>query len=110
MPERTPTDEDVDAVREVAGELDADYVSLLIDNLNDAQWSRALDFITAWNVILPGDLIALEGGRDGVKLSDQEGLDDLRKRMRLLLGLPELRDIGITGGAGTVSVPTLWVY
>lgn len=110
MPTETPTDEDIDAVREVAGELDADYIATLIDNLNDSQWSRALDFVTAWNGVAPGDLVALEGGRDGVKLSDQEGLDDIRKRMRLLLGLPELRDIGITGGAGTVSVPSLWVW
>jgi hypothetical protein len=110
MPSPTPTDEDVDAVREVAGEFDATYISTLIDNLNDAQWARALDFATAWNGIAPGDLIALEGGREGVRLSDQEGLDDIRRRMRLLLGLPEFRDSSITGGAGTVSVPALWVW
>ena len=106
----TATDEDIDAVREVAGELDFDYISGLIDNLNDAQWSRALDFIEEWNKTAPGDLIGLKGGRDGVRLEDQEGLDDIRKRMRLLLGLPELRTTDITGQAGSCSVPTLWVW
>jgi hypothetical protein len=107
MPSPTPTDEDVNDVREVAGELDGAYVSTLIDNLNDAEWGRALDFVTAWQEFAPGDLMALEGGRDGVRLSDQEGLDDIRRRMRLLLGLPEERDASITGAATTTSVPVL---
>lgn len=106
----TPTDEDINFVREVAGELNASYVGTLIDNLNDAQWGRALDLVTAWNEIAPGDLLSLEGGREGVKLSDQEGLDDLRRRMRLLLGLPELRSSDLTGQYGSTSVPVLYVW
>jgi hypothetical protein len=110
MPSPTPTDEDINDVREVAGELDYEFVSSLIDELNDAQWARALDLVSAWGEIAPGDLIALSGGRDGVQLSDQEGLDDIRARMRLLLGLPELRDGSITGQSASCSVPTLWVW
>jgi hypothetical protein len=110
MPSPTPTDEDVNDVREVAGEISRTTVSTLIDNLNDAEWGRALDLVTAWRGIDAGDLLSLEGGRDGVKLSDQEGLDDIRRRMRLLLGLPEFRDSSITGQPGTTSVPVLWVY
>jgi hypothetical protein len=110
MPSPTPTDEDVDFVREVAGENSNTAIALLVDNLNDAQWQRALDLITAWNEIAPGSLVALEGGREAVKLSDQEGLDDLRKRMRLLLGLPELRDASLIGGPGTTWVPNVWVF
>lgn len=107
----TATDEDIDNVREVAGELDFDYISSLIDNLNDAQWNRALDFIASWLQTDPGDLIDLQnGGREGVNLIAQAGLDDIRKRMRLLLGLPELRATDITGQAGTTSVPVLWVW
>jgi hypothetical protein len=107
MPQPAPTDEDVNFVREVTGELSNSLIAALIDNLNDAQWGRALDLVEAWNGIAPGDLIALEGGREGVKLSDQEGLDDIRRRMRLLLGLPELRSSDITGQFGSVSVPVL---
>lgn len=107
MPTPTPTDEDVNFVREVTGELSNSLIATLIDSLNDAQWGRALDLVEAWNQIAPGDLISLEGGREGVKLIDQEGLDDIRKRMRLLLGLPELRDSSITGQFGSVSVPVL---
>jgi hypothetical protein len=110
MPSPTPTDEDVNDVREVAGEMDGAYVSTLIDNLNDAEWGRALDFVTAWQEFTPGDLLALDGGRDGLRLSDQEGLDDIRRRMRLLLGLPEERDASITGAAVTTSVPVLWLW
>lgn len=110
MPLPTPSDEDIDFVREVAGELNTAFVTTLIDNLNDAQWSRALDLVTAWNAIAPGDLMSLEGGREGVKLSDQEGLDDLRRRMRLLLGLPEFRSGDITGQFGSTSVPVLWTW
>lgn len=109
-PSPTPTDEDIDFAREIAGEVSFEFIATLIDNLNDAQWSRALDLITAWNEFAPGDLLSLEGGREGVKLSDQLGLDDLRKRMRLLLGLPELRDATLTGGPGTTSVQNLWIY
>ena len=110
MPSPTPTDEDINDVREVTGENSRTTISTLIDNLNDAEWGRALDFVTAWRNTEPGDLLSLEGGRDGVKLSDQEGLDDIRRRMRLLLGLPEFRDASITGQPGTTSVPVLWVW
>lgn len=106
-PTPAPTEEDINFVREVAGELDYDAAATLIDSLNDAQWARALELVDAWNEVEPGGLIALAGGREGVKLSDQEGLDDIRKRMRLLLGLPELRSSDITGLFGSVSVPVL---
>lgn len=102
------TDEEIDYVREVAGENDTEFVAPLIDSLNDAQVERALALVDAWNEIAPGDLIALEGGREGVKLSDQEGLDDIRRRMRLLLGLPEFRDYDLTGGPATMGVLTQW--
>lgn len=94
----------------MAGENDYAFVATIIDNLNDAQWERALDLVKAWNAIAPGDLLGISGGRDGLQLSDQEGLDDVRARMRLLLGLPELRDTGITGGPGSYSLPTRWIY
>lgn len=111
MPSPTPTDEDINFVREVAGELDFDLVSTLIDNLNDAQWLRALDLVTAWNEYAPGSVMRLEdGGRQGVFDSDQEALEDIRRRLRLLLGLPETRDTDLTGGFGSTSVPVLWVW
>ena len=103
----TATDEDVNDVREVAGELSFSTVAALIENLNDAQWNRALELVDAWKEVELGGLVALSGGRDGVQLSDQEGLDDIRRRMRLLLGLPELRGTDITGQFGSVSVPAL---
>ena len=110
MPTPTPTDEDVNDVREVTGEISRSLISGLIDNLNDAEWGRALDLVTAWGGIEAGDLLSIEGGRDGVKLVDQENLDDVRRRMRLLLGLPEFRDADITGQPASTSVPVLWVY
>lgn len=106
-PSPAPTDENVKDVREVSGELSRTKIATLIDDLNDAEWARALELVTAWGEIEAGGLVALEGGREGVKLSDQEGLDDIRKRMRLLLGLPELRSSDITGQFGSVSVPVL---
>lgn len=106
----TPTDEDIDSVREVAGENSTTVVAPLIDNLNDAQWGRALDFITSWGEFAPGSVLRLEGGREGVFDSDQLALEDIRRRMRLLLGLPELRDSSLTGGFATTSVPVLWVW
>lgn len=110
-PSPTPTDEDIDFVREIAGEISFTTVSALIDNLNDAQWSRALDLITAWNEFEPGSVMRLEnGGRQGVFDDDQAALEDIRRRMRLLLGLPELRDASLTGGPATTSVPVLYVW
>src|SRR5690349_6756256 len=110
MPLPTPTDEDVNDVREVTGEISRSKISTLIDSLNDAEWARAQDLVSAWREITPGDLLSLEGGREGVRLSDREGLDDIRRRMRLLLGLPEFRDADITGQPTSTSVPVLWVY
>ena len=110
-PSPTPTDEDIDDVREVAGENVTATVATIIDNLNDAQWLKALDFVTAWREYPAGSVMRLEnGGRQGVFDSDQEALEDIRRRMRLLLGLPEIRDASLTGGPATTSVPVLWVW
>lgn len=106
----TATDEEINDVREVAGENDNNFIGTLIDSLNDAQWEWALALVDAWRLIAPGDLMALEGGRDGLRISDQEGLDDIRKRMRLLLGLPELRSVGITGLGASQAIGTRWIY
>lgn len=104
----TAEEVDIDKVREVAGESSYTFISSLIDQLNDSQWERALDFIAEWDKVAPGDLIALSGGRDGVQLSDQQGLDDIRKRMRLLLGLPELRTSDMGGGSIAVLTEARW--
>lgn len=107
----TATDDDVDDVREVAGELSTEFVETLIDNLNDAKWNKALDLISAWREYDAGSVMRLEdGGRQGVYDSDLEALEDIRRRMRLLLGLPEVRESDITGGPVTTSVPVLWVW
>lgn len=111
MPTVDISDEDIDSVREVAGEISTATIATLIDSLNDAQWNRALDFISSWNEFTPGSVMRLEnGGREGVFDSDQEALEDIRRRMRLLLGLPEVRDASLTGGPASVSVPVLWTW
>lgn len=110
MPNPSPTDDDITDVREVAGETSRTFIATLIDNLNDAEWGRALDLVTAWREKDIGGLLSMEGGRDGVKLSDQDDLDSIRRTMRLLLGLPEFRDGSITGQPTTTSVPVLWVW
>jgi hypothetical protein len=110
MPLPTPTDEDIDFVREVAGEGSFEFISTLIDNLNDAQWNRALDLVTAWNEYAPGSVMELvNGGREGVNEKDQDALMDIRRRLRLLLGLPEFRE-GDGGFFRSTSVPVLWVW
>jgi hypothetical protein len=110
MPLPTPTDEDVDFVREAAGEGSFEFVATLIDNLNDAQWSRALDLVSAWNEYAPGSVMELvNGGREGVNEKDQDALMDIRRRLRLLLGLPEFRE-GDGGFFRSTSVPVLWVW
>ena len=110
MPLPSPTDEDIDFVREVAGEASFEFISALIDNLNDAQWSRALDLVTAWNEYAPGSVMELvNGGREGVNEKDQDALMDIRRRLRLLLGLPEFRE-GDGGFFRSTSVPVLWVW
>ena len=110
MPLPTPTDEDIDFVREVAGEASFEFISTLIDNLNDAQWSRALDLVTTWNEYAPGSVMELvNGGREGVNEKDQDALMDIRRRLRLLLGLPEFRE-GDGGFFRSTSVPVLWVW
>src|ERR1043165_774727 len=110
MPSFTPTDEDIDFVREIAGEGSFEFIATLIDKLNDAQWSRAQDLITAWTNYEPGSVMELvNGGREGVNEKDQDALMDIRRRLRLLLGLPELRDADL-GFFRSTSVPTLWTF
>jgi hypothetical protein len=110
MPLPTPTDEDIDFVREVAGEGSFEFISTLIDKLNDAQWARALDLVSAWNEYAPGSVMELvNGGREGVNEKDQDALMDIRRRLRLLLGLPEFRE-GDGGFFRSTSVPVLWVW
>lgn len=105
-----PSDEDIDFVREIAGEGSFEFIVTLIDNLNDAQWSRAQDLITAWTNYEPGSVMELvNGGREGVNEKDQDALGDIRRRMRLLLGLPESRE-GDASFFRSTSVPVLWVF
>ena len=51
----------------------------------------------------------VNSGREGVNEKDQDALMDIRRRMRLLLGLPEFRD-GEGGFFRSTSVPVLWVF
>ena len=107
----TADDQDSDSVREIAGEASFEFISSLIDSLNDAQWNRALDLILAWNDFDPGSVMELvNGGREGVNEKDQDALEDIRRRMRLLLGLPEVRDSSLTGGFGSTSIPVLFTF
>lgn len=106
----TATDEEVNDVREVTGEVSRTLIAALIDNLNDAEWNRGLELVDLWREKDLGSLLSLEGGRDGVRLSDQDDFDSIRRAMRLLLGLPEERDASITGAATTTSVPVLWLW
>lgn len=103
-------DEEVNDVREVTGEVSRVLIASLIEKLNDAEWKRALDLVGLWREKDLGDLLSIEGGRDGIRLRDQDDLDSIRRAMRLLLGLPEFRDASITGAATTTSVPVLWVF
>lgn len=110
MPSPTPTEQQIDKVREIAGENDFTYVSDLIDLLTDARWIRALELFVPWAEYPAGDTIALEGGRDAVLYSSELSRGDIRARMRLLLGLPELRDASLTGMGHSHAVRTTWVW
>lgn len=110
MPSPTPTEEQIDKTREVAGENDYEFVEDLIDELNDSQWARALELHTAWDEYPAGDSVELEGGKEGVRYDPDDSRFDIRVRMRLLLGLPELQDASLTGMGYSHSIRTVWVY
>lgn len=108
----TATDAQIDKVREIAGENDYSFVSALIEKLTEGQWIRAKQLITAWTDEYsdgaPG--ISVRGGRDGVFYLPTEAGNDIRSKMRLLLGLPEYRDADLTGNPVTQAVRTEWVF
>lgn len=108
MPSPTPTEAQIEKTREVAGENDYEFIEDLVDELNDSQWTRALALQTSWDEYPAGDTIALEGGRDAVNYSSILSREDIRGRMRLLLGLPEFRDASLTGQGYSHAVETLW--
>ncbi len=106
------TDAQIDKVREIAGENDYVFVGGLIAKLTDGQWARAKQLITAWadeySDGAPG--VSVRGGRDGVFYQPTEAGNDIRSRMRLLLGLPEFRDASLTGTPTTQAVRTEWIF
>ena len=104
------TDAQIDKVREITGENSYAFVAGLIELLTDGQWARALELITAWDAEYPaGESIGLQGG--GVQFDPHvdAGLD-IRSRMRLLMGLPEIRSSMITGESGSVMLRNEFVF
>lgn len=106
----TPTDEQVDKVREIAGENSYTLIADLIDALTDGQWVRTLELITAWDEEYPaGQSIGIKGSGIQYDPHVDAGLD-IRSRMRLLLGLPEFRSTAITGQVGSVVLRNEFVF
>jgi hypothetical protein len=109
-PTPTPTEAQIEKTREIAGENSYDYVESLIDALNDSQWARALLLHADWDEYPAGDTIELEGGSEAVNYSSETARGDIRIRLRLLLGLPELRDSLLTGMAGSEPLLNRFVW
>jgi hypothetical protein len=109
-PTPTPTEAQIEKTREVTGENSYDYIEGLIDNLKDSQWARALQLLLDWDEYPAGDTIELAGGREAVNYSSETARGDIRIRLRLLLGLPELRDGTLTGAPGSVALFNHFVY
>jgi hypothetical protein len=110
MPTPTPTEAQIDKVREVAGENSKARVAPLIDNLDNSQWARALELLSDWSDYPAGDTVELEGGNDGLRYSSNTARSDIRIRLRLLLGLPELRDDSLTGTQGSIALRNCPVF
>jgi len=106
MPIPTPTEAQIEKTREVAGEQSYSFIAALIDGLNNSQWANVLTLHVAWAEYPAGDTVELQqSGGDGLRYSSNTAREDIRKRLRLLLGLPELRDSNLTGAE---SSHVLW--
>lgn len=104
------TDQEIDKVREIAGETSYARVAVWIKALTEGQWERALELIDAWDNEYPaGESIGIHG--EGVELNPHidAGLD-IRNRMRLLLGQPELRSSALTGQSGSAVLRNEFVF
>lgn len=110
MPSPTPTEAQIEKTREVAGETSYSFIDSKINALNDSQWATALSLHTLWAKYPADDVFALEGGRDGVHLSSPESREGVRRTMRLLLGLSELRDSALTGAESSGSARNCFVF
>jgi len=105
-------DSEIDKVREIAGENNYAFVKSRIALLTNGQWDRALELIDAWDAEYPaGESIGIKGGSRGIQYDPHldAGLD-IRSRMRLLLGLPEVRSLAITGESGSVVLRNEFVF
>lgn len=105
----TPSDKQITKVLEITGENSYVFVSALTEKLTDGQWARVKELIVAWDEEFPaGDPgLSLRGGSDGLYLLPTEAGNDIRGRMRLLLGLSEFRDSSLTGSPTTTVVPVV---
>lgn len=108
----TATDAQITKVLEITGENDYVFVAALVVKLTDGQWARAKQLLDAWDEeYAPGSSgISLRGGSDGVYYLPTEAGNDIRSRMRLLLGLPEFRDSDLTGTPTTTAIPVIPVF
>jgi hypothetical protein len=110
-----PTDAQIVKVLEITGESGGEdgyeTISTAIDDLSDGQWARALELITAWDAEYEAGAssISVRGG-NGVYYLPTEAGNDIRSRMRLLLGYPEYRDASITGIPTTTAIATEYVF
>lgn len=110
MPTPTPEPAQINKTREAAGENSYTFIEALIDTLNDAQWARVLELITEWDEYPAGDTVELHGGSDGLHYSSNTAREDIRIRLRLLMGLPEFRSDLLTGAQSSIALFNQFVF
>lgn len=106
MPTPTPTEEQIESVREIARLSSFVDTETKVSSLKNAQWAATLADITEWNKV-KNKFTKFQGGRSGVVIDKSDNRLEIRNRVRTRLGLAEVDEYGKEIGCDTTYFPSV---
>lgn len=114
MPTPTPTEMQIESVREIALLSIFAEAESKINALNDSQWAATVADIAEWAKV-KNKFTKIEGGRSGVVIDKEDNRLGIRNRVRVRLGLVEVDENGKMRGnedfifpSCTINTKVIW--
>ncbi len=109
-PTPTPVQGEIDTVREIARLLSYSDTEILVNALNDSQWSRMGDFISKWEALDSKDTKIINGLL-GANVDPDRARLRITNAVREMLGLLPVNMAGISADDGysqSIAVETVF--